>query len=135
MTVEQALKMFKAFSDRTRLRIFLLLLQSELCVCQMTEILKVEQSLLSHQLRCLKKAGLVQARKRGRWVFYYVTEDYRQLLSPVFEDWFKEEMKNFQPKIARAEQRVVCPLPNSSAGLKKSKKAGRSTNREKKKKS
>ncbi len=116
MTIEQAIKIFKAFSDRTRLNIFLLLLENELCVCQMMEILKVEQSLLSHQLNYLRRAGLVQARKKGRWVFYFIREEYRQILMPVFTNWFKKELKAFQPKIARADERLACPVTGPLTG-------------------
>jgi len=134
MIIEQALRIFKAFSDKTRLRLFLLLLQSELCVCQMMEVLKVEQSLLSHQLRFMKKAGLVQAKKKGRWVFYSVSENYRQELGPIFRNWFRTELEILQPKIARAEERVVCPVARPAAGQAKSVKTKKLTAENKKKK-
>lgn len=136
MTIEQAIKIFKAFSDRTRLNILLLLLESELCVCQMMDILKVEQSLLSHQLNYLRRAGLVQTRKKGRWVFYFIREEYRQMLMPVFTDWFKKELKTFQPKIARADERLTCPVAGPLSRQRKTGKQGyvnrKKTNKKKK---
>ncbi|MBC7363970.1 MAG: winged helix-turn-helix transcriptional regulator [Candidatus Aminicenantes bacterium] len=134
MTIEQALRIFKALSDKTRLRIFLLLLQSELCVCQMMEVLKAEQSLLSHQLSLMKKVGLVLAKKKGRWVFYQLAENYRQELGPIFEEWFKTEMEALKPKIARAEERVVCPVDGPAVGQLKAHKTKKRPSQKKKKK-
>ncbi|GAG94807.1 unnamed protein product, partial [marine sediment metagenome] len=54
--MEAAIKMFKALSDETRLRIYLLLLQGELCVCELVNILNMEQSRISHSVRILKEA-------------------------------------------------------------------------------
>ncbi len=53
--MESAIKMFKALSDETRLRIYLLLLQGELCVCELVNILSIEQSRISHSVRILKE--------------------------------------------------------------------------------
>ncbi|MBN1223765.1 MAG: transcriptional regulator, partial [Candidatus Aminicenantes bacterium] len=58
--MRQAIKIFKALSDPTRLRILMLLLEGELCVCELVFVLKMEQSRISHQLRILRDADLVQ---------------------------------------------------------------------------
>jgi ArsR family transcriptional regulator len=71
-TMEAAIKMFKALSDDTRLRIYLLLLQGELCVCELVNILNMEQSRISHSVRILKEAGLVVNRREGKWIIYAV---------------------------------------------------------------
>jgi len=62
--------MFRAFSDRTRLRILSLLNQGELCVGDLVEILKVPQPKVSRHLGYLRRAGLVRTREAGLWVFY-----------------------------------------------------------------
>jgi len=67
--MKHTLKVFKALSDPTRLRILLLLLQRELCVCELAFILEMEQSRISHQLRVLRNADLVED-IRGREVDY-----------------------------------------------------------------
>lgn len=64
------MKMFKALADPTRLRIMLLLLEEELCVCELESILGMEQSRISHALRTLRDAGLIEERREARWVFY-----------------------------------------------------------------
>ena len=63
-------RIFRAFSDRTRLRILSLLKQGELCVGDLVEILKLPQPKVSRHLAYLRKAGLVQTREAGLWNFY-----------------------------------------------------------------
>jgi ArsR family transcriptional regulator len=63
-------QMFRAFSDRTRLRILNLLLQGELCVCDIVGVLDVPQPTASRHLAYLRKAGLVESRKEGLWRYY-----------------------------------------------------------------
>jgi len=67
-------EIFKALSDETRLRIFLLLSKGELCVCELVNILKMEQSRISHSLRILKEAGLIKKRREGTWIIYSIDQ-------------------------------------------------------------
>ena len=62
--------MFRAFSDRTRLRILHMLTGGELCVCDIVDVLRVPQPKASRHLAYLRKAGLVIARKEGLWSYY-----------------------------------------------------------------
>jgi len=62
--------MFRAFSDRTRLRILHLLGGGELCVCDLVAVLDVPQPKASRHLAYLRRAGLVIARKEGLWSYY-----------------------------------------------------------------
>ncbi len=62
--------MFRAFSDRTRLRIVHLLKPGELCVCDLVAVLDVPQPKISRHLSYLRKAGFVIARKDGLWSYY-----------------------------------------------------------------
>ncbi|MDR6721289.1 metalloregulator ArsR/SmtB family transcription factor [Paenibacillus sp. 2003] len=61
---------FKAFSDPTRLRIIDALLQKELCVHDLTVLLDMGQSAISHQLRSLRNMRIVKRRKEGKTVYY-----------------------------------------------------------------
>jgi ArsR family transcriptional regulator, arsenate/arsenite/antimonite-responsive transcriptional repressor len=63
-------RLFRAFADRTRLRILNLLRSGELCVCDIVRIIRVPQPKISRHLAYLRKAGLVTARKEGLWMFY-----------------------------------------------------------------
>ena len=62
--------MFRAFSDRTRLRILSLLRRKEFCVGDIVEILQVPQPRISRHLAYLRKAELVKVRKAGIWSYY-----------------------------------------------------------------
>jgi len=62
--------LFRAFSDRTRLRILHLLRAGELCVCDIVGVLGVPQPTASRHLAYLRRAGLVTSRKDGLWSYY-----------------------------------------------------------------
>jgi len=82
--MKRTVKIFKALSDPTRLRILLLLLQRQLCVCEITAVLEMEQSRISHQLRVLRNAELVEDIREGKWIIYRVAEDKKKDLEFVF---------------------------------------------------
>jgi ArsR family transcriptional regulator, arsenate/arsenite/antimonite-responsive transcriptional repressor len=63
-------KALKALGDETRIRAVLALRDNELCVCQIVELLELAPSTVSKHLQILKEAGLVESRKKGRWVYY-----------------------------------------------------------------
>lgn len=65
---------FRALSDRTRLRILNLLQGGELCVCDVVDVLDSPQPTISRHLAYLRKAGLVIARKDGLWSYYRLTD-------------------------------------------------------------
>ncbi len=73
-------ELFKIFGDGTRLRILLALDTAELCVCDICEILGMNMSAVSHQLRALKDAHLVASRKEGRNVFYSLCDDHVRVI-------------------------------------------------------
>jgi len=63
-------QLFKAFGDETRLRILNLLAQRDCCVCEFQQLLRVPQPKISRHLAYLRRSGLVETRKCGRWVMY-----------------------------------------------------------------
>ncbi len=75
----------KVLGDATRLRMLdLLAQQSEpICVCDITERFEQNQPTISHHLRLLREAGLINMEKRGIWSFYWATEYGRSCLSAV----------------------------------------------------
>lgn len=62
--------LFRALGDETRLAIVQLLAHGEHCVCELQAHLDVPQPLLSHHLKTLREAGLISARREGRWNYY-----------------------------------------------------------------
>ena len=73
---------FKVFSDSTRIRIMSALFQGELSVCCIAEILNMEQSTISHQLRVLRRENLVKVRKDGKQSYYSLADDH---IRQIFE--------------------------------------------------
>ena len=93
--METAIKIFKALSDETRLRIYLLLLQGGLCVCELEAILKIEQSRISHTLRILKEADLISNYKTGKWNIYSANQKPKnKKIIQVLENELKLSEKN-----------------------------------------
>ena len=68
--------LFKNFGDGTRVRILYVLLEAEVCVCDLATLLGMNQSAISHQLRILKQARLIKARRDGKAVFYSLADDH-----------------------------------------------------------
>ena len=69
-------ELFKVFGDTTRIRMLYVLFESEMCVCDIAELLNMSQSAISHQLRILKQARLVRARREGKTVYYFLADDH-----------------------------------------------------------
>ncbi|MGI6226720.1 MAG: ArsR/SmtB family transcription factor [Peptococcales bacterium] len=67
---------FKAFGDPTRLKILHSLKDKEMCVCDLSSVLDMSQSAISHQLRVLRNLRLVKHRKEGKNVFYSLDDEH-----------------------------------------------------------
>jgi DNA-binding transcriptional ArsR family regulator len=70
MEMKTFIALTKALSDSHRVRAFVALRGGELCVCKIIELLKLAPSTVSKHMSILKQAGLVDARKEGRWIYY-----------------------------------------------------------------
>ncbi len=74
--------MFKLFADSTRISILWALSESEMCVCDLCALLKMKQPAVSHQLKNLKQARVVKARRDGKVIYYSLDDDHiRKLLN------------------------------------------------------
>lgn len=65
----------KAFSDENRVRALMMLCNGELCVCQLIEMLGLAPSTVSKHMTILYQAGLIDARKEGRWNYYRLADE------------------------------------------------------------
>lgn len=68
--------LFKIFGDTTRIKILYALRESELCVCDIAQVLKMTQSAISHQLKILKQSKLVKYRRDGKTIFYSLADSH-----------------------------------------------------------
>ena len=81
-TLYELADFFKLFGDGTRIGILWALSESEMCVCDLCALLKMKQPAVSHQLKNLKQARIVKARRDGRVVYYSLDDDHiRKLLN------------------------------------------------------
>ena len=69
-------ELFKVFGDSTRIRILYLLFESEMCVCDIAQLLGMTQSAISHQLKILKQSKLVKSRREGKSIFYSLADGH-----------------------------------------------------------
>ena len=69
-------ELFKVFGDSTRIKILYVLLESEMCVCDIASLLNMTQSAISHQLRVLKQSSLVKFRREGKSIFYSLADNH-----------------------------------------------------------
>ncbi len=69
-------ELFKIFGDSTRVKILFVLFESEMCVCDIAQLLGMTQSAISHQLQVLKKSKLVKYRREGKTVFYSLADGH-----------------------------------------------------------
>ena len=78
--------LFKVFGDSTRARIICALSISELCVCDLSSLLDMSQSAVSHQLRTLKQARIVKNRRSGKAVYYSLDDEHiKELFNVAFD--------------------------------------------------
>lgn len=74
--VDDLAELFKALADQTRLRIIHSLLNRELCVCDLSDVLGMQQSAVSHQLRVLRNLRIVKRRKEGKMMYYSIDDQH-----------------------------------------------------------
>ena len=69
-------EIFKVFGESTRIKIRYVLFESEMCVCDIAQLLNMNQSAISHQLKILKQSRLVKSRREGKAVFYSLADGH-----------------------------------------------------------
>ncbi len=68
--------LFKIFGDTTRIKIMYALYEDEMCVCAIADLLGMTQSAISHQLKVLKAANLVESRREGKTIYYRLADEH-----------------------------------------------------------
>jgi ArsR family transcriptional regulator len=105
--------LFSALADRTRLRLLNLIRTDEICVCFFVEVLKTNQPKISRHLAYLRKAGVVAARREGKWMHYSLAEPTdphaARILGEVLE-WLAQD-DDMQRDRARLIKACCAPQP------------------------
>ena len=83
-------ELFRVFGDSTRIRILFDLMQGERNVTEITEDLEMNQSAISHQLKILKTAKLVRARREGKSMFYSLADDHVKTILAMGKEHVEE---------------------------------------------
>jgi ArsR family transcriptional regulator len=86
--------LFRALADRTRLRLLSLMGEDEICVCFLVESLRTNQPKISRHLAYLRRAGVVEARREGKWMHYRAVEPPDPHAALIFREvraWLKED--------------------------------------------
>lgn len=81
MDVKEASEIFKALSDPNRLVALNMINGSEICACEILEVLNITQPTLSHHMKILHKVGLVNIRQDGKWSYYSINSASMEKLS------------------------------------------------------
>lgn len=71
-------EIFKALAEESRLRILAILMEGEMCVCEIESCLKMTQSNVSRHLTALKNSGIVESYKKAQWAYYKVSEKFKE---------------------------------------------------------
>ena len=77
--------LLRLVGEESRLKILCILKQGQHCVCELTEHTKLSQSLISHHLRDLKDAGLIEDEKKEQWVHYSLTDKGKKISDLLFK--------------------------------------------------
>ena len=79
-------ELFKIFGDSTRIKILYVLFESEMCVCDIAQLLGMTQSAISHQLKVLRDNKLVASRREGKTIYYFLADDHvRTIIGQGFD--------------------------------------------------
>lgn len=89
-TLESMSKFYKAFADNTRIKIINALDCHEMCVCDISVLLNMTKSAVSHQLKYLKMLNIIKPRREGKIVFYSLADEHVKLLFKICHEHIKE---------------------------------------------
>ena len=100
--------LFAALADRTRLRVLNLLAAGEVCVCYFVELLGESQPKVSRHLAYLRRAGLVHARRDGKWIHYSIARPADPTVAAVLDATLTALEREKQMQRDRAALERVC---------------------------
>jgi ArsR family transcriptional regulator len=102
---------YSALADENRLRLLHLLKNGELCVCHLQDVLQTNQPKISRHLAYLRKAGLVEARREGKWMYYRLKKLDRNLEQILTDTW---KLLDRHPQTKKDANRLksICACPS-----------------------
>jgi ArsR family transcriptional regulator, arsenate/arsenite/antimonite-responsive transcriptional repressor len=109
--------LFKALADRTRLRLLHLMGDEEVCVCFFVEVLRTNQPKISRHLAYLRRAGVVSARREGKWMHYRIVEPPDPHAARVFSEVRASLAEDAEMQRDRTRLVKVCCAPQPPVQL------------------
>jgi ArsR family transcriptional regulator len=103
--------LFRALADPTRLRLLNLIADREICVCYFVEILRTSQPKVSRHLAYLRKAGIVAARREGKWMHYRLAMPKDEVAANILRETLKHLRERPEMKRDVSRLRSVCCSP------------------------
>ena len=103
--------LFKALADDTRLRLINLIGEDEVCVCFFVEVLKINQPKISRHLAYLRRAGVVAARREGKWIHYRLVDPPNRHAANIFREVRAGLAEDPAMKGDRARLEKICCAP------------------------
>jgi ArsR family transcriptional regulator len=122
--IHELAEMYAALGDATRLRILGLLVDGEVCVCNIHDALRLPQPTVSRHLASLRRAGLVQARRTGQWIHYRLAEpedpSVRTALTAAIHavghaPAMRTDQERLETRVARDSKRSPLPIASCCA--------------------
>jgi len=110
-------KFFQALGDRTRLRLLNIIGEDEICVCFFVEALAESQPKISRHLAYLRRAGVVSARRQGKWIHYRVAEPPNPFAAEILRSLRSWMATDPQMQADRARLLVACCAPEAPVQL------------------
>jgi ArsR family transcriptional regulator, arsenate/arsenite/antimonite-responsive transcriptional repressor len=106
-------QLFRALADLTRLRLINLMSEQEICVCYFIEVIGAPQPKISRHLAYLRRAGLVAARRQGKWMHYRLTLPHDRHATPILKSTMTALKENNDMQRDRERLNRACCGPKS----------------------
>lgn len=110
--MKQLETVFKAFSDKNRLRIIKLLEKKKMCVCEIAFVLGIKQPSVSRHISKLKSAGIIEYEQDGLWTNYFISpnNNYASIILALLKTWVNDSdiIKKDTKKLSLADRNIIC---------------------------
>ncbi|MHB8130425.1 MAG: ArsR/SmtB family transcription factor [Mobilitalea sp.] len=111
--------LFKALSEESRLRILAMLLEREMCVCEIEICLNMTQSNASRHLTVLKNSGILDCSKQAQWAYYKISESFKQENKELWE-YLQIQLKQLKTYQQDFDECAKCKEKDICSNIKKS---------------
>ncbi len=106
--MKRLVSFFRALGEETRVKIVLMLFEEEMCICELIEKLNLSQSAVSHHVKILKQAELVNDRRKGKWTFYSINQHGFEKNLSILDQELKHLVNTYE-YTEKVEPEVPCP--------------------------